>query len=480
VRSPLVAALLVLSCSSELELPKPSEASPPSVSFEPESPSGIAPSVFRLRVREAARRSALADFRMFSGELGSYHVGRIRARELPATLVEREIPLLTWVTKDDVVVAPLLALPSGKVSLATPELGLVAEVVVDAGALPLLARIWPPPDVVFANGDAIYCGHAASEVDPAPIVFAPGGEPGSIARGLDETSSFSEECVRVELDAPTLAGVPLLPPPVAGNVLLEPRLLVAAAPAPLEAACTDSELGFGPLCALVDDDRLTLRAPEKPAFVAFESPGTLLGAVQPGKSLVLRGFEPASLGRVTGLVIAISGERTRIDMEVVTKPARPHVVLNEVLANPAGAETAGEWIELVNDGAESVELEGFVLDDAVERTPLPAVTLAPGELALLVAEAYAPDPELDVVPRPEVTRLRLPRLGRGGLANSGELLRLRDPFGNVVSRLPALAAKGPGTSVARRNPDAPDEPAWFGAHAAPGASPGEANQLEEP
>jgi hypothetical protein len=478
VRAVLLAALLSLSCSSDLDLPAPGGSSTPPASLEPEGSLDAAPSVFRLRIPGAVRRSALGDFRLFSGELGPYHLGRIRARDLPETLLEREIPLLTWASGDDVVAAPLVALASGKVSLATPELELVTEVTVDAGALPLLTRTWPPSASAFGNGTAIYCGDAASDLAPGAVAFAPTGEHGSLARGLDEASAWSDDCVRIEPDTPPPPGTPLLPPPVVQGVQLEPRLLVVAAEAFHETACDEAMLAFGPVCATVDDDRLVLSAPSEPAFVAFEAPSALLGVVEPGRSLVLRGFEPATTARLRGLVLGISGERTPVDVEILTRPARPHVVLNEVLANPAGSEAAGEWLELFNDGTESVALDGFVLDDAVEPTPLPKATLEPGAFALLVAETYAPDAELDVPAPAGATLLRVPRLGRGGLANAGELLRLRDPLGNVVSRFPALAAKTAGTSVARRSPDAPDEPAWFGAHAPPGASPGAPNQSE--
>ena len=149
-----------------------------------------------------------------------------------------------------------------------------------------------------------------------------------------------------------------------------------------------------------------------------------------------------------------------------------------MLANPVGAETTSEWIELVNDGTETVDLAGFVLDDAIEPMDLPRHDLAPGEMVLLVADGYSPDPELELAPSPDVALLRLPRLGRSGLANAGELLRLRNPAGNVVSRFPALGAPGPGQSVGRRTPDAPDDASSFGAHAPPGASPGRPNTLE--
>jgi hypothetical protein len=72
----------------------------------------------------------------------------------------------------------------------------------------------------------------------------------------------------------------------------------------------------------------------------------------------------------------------------------------------------------------------------------------------------------------------LPALGTAGLSNSGELLRLVDAGGSVVSRWPSLAAPAPGQSLARRAPDALDaEASSFAPHAPPGASPGAPNSL---
>ncbi|HEX6276570.1 MAG TPA: hypothetical protein VFZ53_26190 [Polyangiaceae bacterium] len=81
MRSVLVAALFVLSCSSDLHLPESGAPGAPSVALDPAGSLDAAPSVFRLRVRGAALRSALADFHLFTGELGAYHLGRIRARD---------------------------------------------------------------------------------------------------------------------------------------------------------------------------------------------------------------------------------------------------------------------------------------------------------------------------------------------------------------------------------------------------------------
>lgn len=450
------------------------------MSVEPIGSLAAAPAVFRLRVAGGAKRSALSDYRMFSGDLGAYHLGRIESRALPATLLEREIPVLAWADANDAVVAPLGALESGKYSLATPELALVAEVAVDRALVPILERVWPPPEVTSGAGSAAFCGEAASEAEPGQFELEPAGILASVARGLDEDGAFSERCVRVEPDSPVAAGVPLLPPALVGGVVLEPRLLVVAHDAPDSGACALPEIALGPICGAVDDDRVELRSSGAPALVAFEVPEPLLGVVAPGKSLVLRGFEPSSRARMAGVAFDARGERMAIDVEIEMAPLRSHLVLNEVLANPAGAEPASEWVEIANDGSSSARLDGFVLDDAIEPVALPAYELEPDAMLLLVGEGYAPDPELDLVPPEGVALVRIERLGRNGLANAGELLRLRDANGNVVSRFPARQAPAPGQSVARRTPDAPDgESASFGDHAPPGASPGEANALED-
>ena len=472
-------ATLATACSPNFDVPGEPLEHGLAVFVEPVGTLEAAPAVLRLRALGGVGRSALGDYRLFSGTLGAYHVGRIRSRTLPVTLLEREVPVLNYVDGRDVVVAPLAALASGPHALATPELGLVAEVVVDAALVPVVERAWPPRETTLGAGVAIFCGEAAGAVAEGSVGLAPAGTPASVARGLDDNGAHAPSCVRVEPSDEPVTGVPLLPPALSGGAAFEPLLLVVT-PAVAEARpCSGSELGLGPICGAVFDDRVELRSPGAAAFVAFEEPRTVVGVVTPEQSLVLRGFEPSSVTRMRGIAFDALGERTGIDREIQTGPERIHLVLNEVLANPAGPETASEWIEIVNDGASPVNLEGFVLDDGIESIVLPAHALAPAAFALVVAEGYAPDGELDLVPPRDVTLVVLPRLGRGGLANTGELLRLRDPDGNVVSRFPARAAPGPGTSVARRSPDAPDaESASFAGHAEPGASPGRANTVE--
>jgi hypothetical protein len=154
--------------------------------------------------------------------------------------------------------------------------------------------------------------------------------------------------------------------------------------------------------------------------------------------------------------------------------------VSEVLANPNGAEPGGEWLELVNDGTASADLGGYRLQDGSGEVSLPARQVAPGEYVVLVSENYVADPALDVAPADPSVLTVLPVLAKNGLSNSGELIRLLAADGTPVSRFPALKAATAGVSLARRAPDsADDDPAAFGPHAAPGASPGAPNLLAE-
>jgi Lamin Tail Domain len=161
---------------------------------------------------------------------------------------------------------------------------------------------------------------------------------------------------------------------------------------------------------------------------------------------------------------------------VTTGAARPHVVINEVLADALGPEPASEWVELVNDGADAIELEGYRLADGGGEVALPAHRLGPGEFVLLTAEGFVPGAGGDVAPAPAAKVLTLPSLGKSGLSNAGEALSLLTPGGAIVSRFPALPKPKSGASVARRRPDVPDDDAGGFVLSAPGGpTPGAPN-----
>ncbi len=141
----------------------------------------------------------------------------------------------------------------------------------------------------------------------------------------------------------------------------------------------------------------------------------------------------------------------------------PRVAISEVLANPAGLEPAQEYVELINLSGAPVQLAGWSLDDnddGIGREALPDAVLGPGQLAVVVGVKYSASSAADPPPAPDALLVRLAgTLGEAGLANSGELLTLRDPEGRLVSswngRLPAGKASN-GRSVERVRPDACD------------------------
>jgi hypothetical protein len=167
------------------------------------------------------------------------------------------------------------------------------------------------------------------------------------------------------------------------------------------------------------------------------------------------------------------------DVSFRTLVAAPHVVINEVLANAIGPEPAQEWVELFNDGRTAVDLAGWTLEDVGGVALLPTASLQPGGFALVVADSYDAASSYDVPPAPATLIVRVARLGKSGLSNAGEPLRLLSPDGQLESAFPGLVAARAGVSIARLDPSTADtDLAGFGEHASPGASPGAPNALE--
>jgi len=164
-------------------------------------------------------------------------------------------------------------------------------------------------------------------------------------------------------------------------------------------------------------------------------------------------------------------------------PAPPalRLVLSEILANPAGEEAAGEFLEVASLEAEGVELHGLRLDDeggvGEELAPCAAggaAELPPGGVALVVGRAFVPPPGLPAgtlllcTPRDTLT----PR----GLRNSsGEVLVLLDGLGRELDRYGGWrdSSSHEGCGVRRAPLDAPDaEEVWSFPPEPPCASPG--------
>jgi hypothetical protein len=158
-------------------------------------------------------------------------------------------------------------------------------------------------------------------------------------------------------------------------------------------------------------------------------------------------------------------------------PAAPRFVLTEVLADAAGPEPQGEWVEVQNIGTKPGSLEAFELWDEAGGVALPSVVLAPQQFGLVVRDDFAVGP--DHVPEAAAVPIVVPTIGKNGLRNSGERVELRDPAGTVQSLMLPLPSSE-GVSVARVDAWAPDVLSSFSTHGAKGASPGQENILSSP
>jgi hypothetical protein len=236
-----------------------------------------------------------------------------------------------------------------------------------------------------------------------------------------------------------------------GDYALDPAPFSGARKEPAQPAdCASEQLAFGLGCASIEDDRALINGADSALFwVIHTDHGSVVEVAPASGSFVLRGLSPGASEHVWGSVYDESGATVTFDSVFAMNAARERPVLNEVLANPLGPEPQSEWIELVNDGAVSLDLAHFRLRDSGGSIALPAAALAPQEYALLTREDFAPSAS-DVPPAPGARLIRVPELGTAGLSNSGESLALLAADSTVVSLLPALAAKA-GESLARRH-----------------------------
>src|SRR4051794_7863559 len=113
------------------------------------------------------------------------------------------------------------------------------------------------------------------------------------------------------------------------------------------------------------------------------------------------------------------------EMGCVVAPRTANVVLNEILANEPGSNTAGEFIELVNLGDGGADLSGWTLSDAlsVRHTFAATTTLAPGRALVVFGGASA-------IPA-GLTNAMAASSGALGLNNTGDTVTLRAADGTT-------------------------------------------------
>jgi hypothetical protein len=268
----------------------------------------------------------------------------------------------------------------------------------------------------------------------------------------------------------------------AGGCLLDTRLhdeLGPAAPDPSVPPAPDTEgphLGAVELTPLSDCLRLRITSDEPATAIAHFRAGDLgeehrlgAGATLFDVAVRLPGLPAGAPGEVTVLATDAAGNRSDAGEPAAFRvpPAGSTLVITELLINPAGDENTQEYVEVRNLGEQPVSLAGLRIEDEAGGDDLPALELAPGGTALVVSAAFDPGSTTDPSPAAGTPLLRVAgRIGRDGLRQKGEVVRLVGPGGVVLSSYGGWIDTGrtawQGRSVQRTpDPAACDHPsAW--------------------
>lgn len=132
-------------------------------------------------------------------------------------------------------------------------------------------------------------------------------------------------------------------------------------------------------------------------------------------------------------------------------PHQTNVVINEIMYDPPSDEISGEFIELYNRGASTVDVSNWRVTEGIDITIPIGTEIPPGGYLVLAADASWLVSAYGAIP--------VVGNWQGRLANNGDLIRLEDQWGNLVDEVdykpggnwPNLA-NGDGTSMELRNP----------------------------
>jgi endonuclease/exonuclease/phosphatase family metal-dependent hydrolase len=133
----------------------------------------------------------------------------------------------------------------------------------------------------------------------------------------------------------------------------------------------------------------------------------------------------------------------------ITGSSPANVIVNEILANEPGSNTAGEFVEIVNVGGTSASIGGWTISDAtsVRHTFAAGTTLAPGKAIVVFAGSGS-------IPA-GLTNAVAASTGQLSLANGGDSVILKDG-GGVTKNSFAYGSSLAGTDGVsmNRSPDA--------------------------
>ncbi len=450
------------------------------LSLSPPTPLDAAQPVLALELTGDPHAQPPKDPILIEGEPTKASAGKYEAGETTDALAERIVPSRYEQSPGRLLLRPRYALATGQRYTLLSRVGVLGGVVVNpASELTYLTRVWPPRDSIEATGQLIYCGARAPTESTSGELFPPGAS-AKLEPGLDEVGHAAGICLRILPDVAD--GAEVQPPTHLGDFAFEPSPFRAgvelAEVSPL--VCTVPDYGFGPGCLRFEGGSALVQSPATTTlWVLASSLGWHNVVVEGGGKFVVPLAERFAEGRLDALVFDLAGRSSRASAGIEPPEPVPHVVINEVMANPLGPEPSEEWIELLNAGTASATMAGWVLRDQAGDVELPPLLLEPGALVVLVRNDFIGGQMGDIAPPPGTTLVRLTSLGKNGLTNSGEALTLLAADSAIVSRFPARASSQEGVSLARQTPTELDDSAQgFLPHASPGASPGAKNVVE--
>lgn len=455
--------LLVVSCRPDLPTPTPqSEEESQGLAFrlEPQAEIGAVPIAMRVHLHGDLVAGIEAESVVFArGELTSNNLADL-AIGLPSdALLERMLPASVFALEDELVVVPIELLEP----LTTYSVGIGSEAVsftfrTDTGQSPILLRDWP---VGPASPHLFFCGAEELGAIDEQVSLSPAKIEGRFVRGTP--GGLAQRCVRFEPSAVGEGRVAHPPVELSTHELLEPRPIEPVTDIAPTAAreCVGSERRLGLGCATIEDDRVALHGPDDPVLWVVRTSETdedlvaVTSAAQP--LFYVHGLTPRHMVAIEVENLDASGSWVSAASTVQMGAPRARPILSEVYANPNGVEPDQEWVEIYNDGLAPTELTGLVLEDVGGVTELPSATIEPGGFALIVNEAFDELASYDVPPHEGALLVRVPKLGKNGLSNSGEPLRLIDARGQLRSGFPMQPKPKAGRSVVRTSPHALDD-----------------------
>jgi hypothetical protein len=200
------------------------------------------------------------------------------------------------------------------------------------------------------------------------------------------------------------------------------------------------------------------------------------GSVSSGETLVVL-YDAASSIRDFVAVCRDSSGNFSAESRIALDPAdlQPAVAINEVMANPEGLDSAGEYIELANYGGDIISLAGWRIgrcEEPEKSLVLGDEGLSPGQFILITSDKA----EAERFP----WEARLVRLKGGpipgGISNSkSEKICLYEPEGMEVSSYRGWLIPEEGRSIERIDSAFPDYAGIWRQSAEKGGSPGKMN-----